>query len=110
MCTALSYAGDKPTMRHLQCLRSRGGRVVKPIESIAFRWDEVAIALDIDWCVIKYIRTDAHFQAVPACLEMLHKWLDGEGCQPATWMRFMEALIDAGFTNLAEDLEEVLKS
>ena len=46
---------------------------------------------------------------VKSCQEMLHRWLEGEACQPVTWGRLIEAIRDAELDTLARKIEELLK-
>jgi len=38
-------------------------------------------------------------------IEILREWLGGRGKQPVTWWTFIEVLKDAGFSELAKDIE-----
>ena len=38
-------------------------------------------------------------------IEILREWLAGRGKQPVTWQTFIEVLKDAGFSELAKDIE-----
>jgi len=128
----LSSPADKPKLYQLQCLQCQEKRVktrrwfgfkgqktrssvpilkqVKIIETVAARWEEVALALHFEGHTIQNIRYDTRFQCVDACREMFQKWLDGEGSQPVTWETLMAALVGAGFITLVEDLQELLRN
>ena len=47
---------------------------------------------------------------VPACCEMMQQWLNGEGRKPVTWLTLIESLTDAGFLDIAETLQEILRN
>ena len=103
-----SSPADKPKLYQLQCLQCRGRRV-KIIETVAAKWEEVALALHFEGHTIQNIRYDPHIQSIDtACRVMLQKWLDGEGRQPVAWETLMDALIDIGFVAVVEDLQEIL--
>ena len=38
-------------------------------------------------------------------IEILREWLGGRGKQPVTWWTFIEVLKDAGFSELAKDID-----
>ena len=80
------------------------------METVAAKWEEVALALHFEDHTIQNIRYDTRIQCVDACREMFQKWLDGEGSQPVTWETLMAALVGAGFITLVEDLQEILRN
>ena len=43
-----------------------------------------------------------------SCHEIFRRWLDGQGCQPITWEKLIEALKDAEKSCLAEQLQDFL--
>ena len=105
-----SLTADNPKLYQLQCLQCRGRRV-KIIETVAAKWEEVALALHFEGHTIQNIRYDPHIQCIDtACRVMLQKWLDGEGRQPVAWGTLMDALIDIGFVTVVEDLQEILRN
>ena len=82
---------------------------MKIIESIAAKWEEVALALHFEGHTLQNIRYDTRVQCVDACREMFQKWLDGDGSQPATWETLRDCLVDAGFVTLVEDIQQILR-
>ena len=82
---------------------------MKIIETVAARWEEVALALHFEGHILRNIRYDPHIQCIDtSCREMFQKWLDGEGREPVTWKTLMDALIDIGFVTEVEDLQEII--
>lgn len=82
---------------------------MKIIETVAARWEEVALELHFKGHMLQNIQYDPHIQCIDsACRVMLQKWLDGEGSQPVTWETLMDALVGAGFVTVVEDLQEIL--
>ena len=74
------------------------------------KWEDLALFLEFDYDVIKIIRdNNKRDTCVEACEEMLHRWLEGEACQPVTWGRLIEAIRDAELDTLARRIEELLK-
>jgi len=47
---------------------------------------------------------------VQACCKMMQQWLNGEGRKPVSWLTLKESLIDTGFLDLAETLQEILRN
>ena len=84
---------------------------MKIIETVAARWEEVAMELHFEGYTLQNIHYDPHILCVDtACRVMFQKWLDGEGRQPATWETLIDALVGAGFITVAEDLQEILRN
>ncbi len=103
----IHYSGTQPNLKLLQSLNI-GEKRIRIIDSVAANWEEVAIALDFDVPEIATVRLECHFQPKPACRMILSNWLKGQGCQPPTWERLVEALSDANFLSLAQDLQQIL--
>ena len=82
--------------------------MVKVIESVAARWEKVAIRLKFEHQVIDRIKRDNNYQCVPSCQTMFAEWLDGNGRQPVTWQTLITALQEADFSVLASDLQILL--
>jgi len=82
---------------------------VKIVETIAYRWQDVALALHFEGSVIASIKESTFSNVEEGCKRMLDRWLEG-GCREAvTWKRPVEALQNAGFIELAESLRSTLK-
>lgn len=84
------------------------GKVVKVIESVAARWERVAIRLEFNHHIVERIKRDSHHQSIPSCQTMFTEWLDGNGRQPVNWQTLITALQEADFSELANDLQVVL--
>ena len=84
------------------------GKVVKVIDSVAARWEKVAMRLHFNHHVIECIRRDNHHQTTPSCQKMFAEWLDGSGRKPVNWQTLITALQEADFSELASDLQVVL--
>ena len=81
---------------------------MKVMETVAAGWEHLAIALGFEGYVLESIQRDAHFQTTTACRQILQRWLDGEGLHPVNWTTLTEALIEAGYLDLATDIRELL--
>jgi len=108
MCTFVSpctFPADKPKLQQLKFLRFQG-RTLKIIETVADQLEEMARALQLEDHVTNTCETDP----VPASCEMMQQWLNGEGREPVTWSTLIQSLIDTGFLDLAETLQEILRN
>ena len=86
------------------------GKVVKVIKSVAARWEDIAVRLHFDHNIIKHIKRDNHHQTIPSCRTMFGEWLDSKNRKPVNWKTLITALKEAEFSELASDLQEVLRS
>ena len=73
-------------------------------------WENLGLALEFDFDVIKSIEIDALCKTEKCCRELLNRWLNGEACQPVTWKRLIEAISDAERGELASELEQLFSS
>jgi len=89
----------------MKMLKLPGGRQVKIVETIAYRWQDVALALYFEGSVIASIKESTFSNVEEGCRRMLDRWLEGGCHEPVTWKRLVEALQDAGFRKLAESLD-----
>ena len=97
-------AGDKPLSHQMKMLKLLGGRQVKIVETIAYRWQDVALALHFEGSVIASIKESTFSNVEEGCRRMLDRWLEGVCHEPLTWERLVEALQEAGFVDLADSL------
>jgi hypothetical protein len=86
------------------------GKVVKVIESVAARWEEVAVRLYFNHHAIERIKRDNHYQTTPSCRTMFGEWIDGKGeiRQPINWKTLVTVLKEAEFSELASDLQDLV--
>ena len=79
------------------------------IEEVAGYWEDLARALHFESSVIEHIG-DMFFQTEDACREVLRRWLEGQGetRQPVNWATLIDSLSEAGFVDVAEELQEAL--
>ena len=85
------------------------GKVVKVIKIVAGKWERVAVRLLFDQHDIERINRD-HHQTIPSCQAMFAEWIDGEHRKPVNWKTLITALEEAEFSELASDLQVVLRS
>ena len=105
--------GGAPTPRQLQCLKGPSGEVVRIIDTVASKWEEVAIGLGYKGHMIKTIEKAAQNQPIKASRNMLLQWQEGQQDLrwPVTWATLIEVLRnDAALATLAEDVTKCLKS
>ena len=90
-------------------IEGRRGRKINIIETIGSEWVEVAKALDMGQEDIDIIRSTHSDNDEEACHEMIATWLEGNNGE-VSWTAFIQVLIDAGLSQLADDLKGVLRS
>ena len=85
--------------------------MVKIVDGIAAKWEDVAIALGFDAPAIDCIRRDHATDCKAACTSMFHKWLNMEHadiCKPVSWTVLIQGLQDAEFSSLADEITGIL--
>ncbi len=86
------------------------GKVVKVVKSVAGKWEGVAVRLYFNNHDIERIKRDNHHLAIPSCRTMFAEWLAGEVRQPVNWVTLIKVLEEAEFSELASNLQVVLRS
>ena len=74
---------------------------MKIVQKLSVDWQRVATILGFDHSVLTTIEYDYPHMTEKACEEMFHRWLNGEAGGIVTWERLIEALNDAGHSELA---------
>ena len=84
---------------------------IRIIDKIAHKWDQVAITLHFETNEIEGIERDCQCQTNDASRKMIMKWLDGGGSlrKPITWATLIEALEEAGLSEVAKDIVSILQ-
>ena len=102
--------GSAPKLSQLMDLKLKvGGNRLKVIQSVAADWKLLGLALEFDYAMLMVIERSNLHLVEDSCLDLLHRWLSGEACQPITWERLIEALREVGQTALAAKLEDTLQ-
>ena len=85
-------------------------KTVRVIDGSASKWDRIALRLHFRSSMISQIRMDCQTNAFRACQSVFSQWLDGkEGLRtPRTWGTVIDALKEADYGQLAEDLKEAI--
>ena len=96
-----------PTLQELQALQHTT-KQINIIESIAAKWEGVALQLSIGKNRIDIIRCNSPHDVEKACRRMLGWWLDTERDR-ATWRRLISALKVNRLFALAHDIEKALE-
>ena len=102
---------DPPTLDELEQITGSDSKVVRVIDTVAPKWEEVAIALGFDGPAIDRMRRDYATDCREACSQMLQKWLRMDYvdiCKPISWDVFVQSLQDAEFSCLADELSAIL--
>ena len=97
----------------MQRLKGPTGEAIRIIDTVAPKWEEVAIGLGYRGHMIETIEKTAHNQPKKASRTMLLQWLDGHQDLnwPVTWATLIEVLKDeADLATLAENVTKCLKS
>ena len=86
----LCSSDAKPTIQELQLLKqNERGSELRIIESMASKWQTIAIFLGFDGSRIETIDMEAMKKPEDACRQMLKKWLDGDkSLKPVTWKAY----------------------
>lgn len=101
-------AGSRPTMLELQMMLDADSNEMRIVDEIAPRWDQVAIALEVDQLVINILTRNFPQNAQQACYKMLWQWLDCQASQ-VSWGFLIDALCRADYKVLAKRIEAAKK-
>ena len=99
----------KPELHELDLLKGKS-KTVTIIDSVASKWDKLAIRLYFGGEDIRRIQRSSQHQSDTACRNVFIDWLGGNGREPITWETLIEALKEAGLTELAKDARDILLS
>ena len=97
-----------PKLHQIDRIEGYDGKVVQVIKYVAARWEEVATRLHFESHDISRINGDNHYKNIPCCRKMFGEWLDGNGREPVNWETLITALKEAGFSQLASDLQNII--
>ena len=86
------------------------GKLIKVVDSVAFKWEELAIALGFEGAAIERIKKDNFHKSKDSAIKMFEEWLNKgmSGCSqhlPATWITLIQCLVDTELAELANVLE-----
>ena len=95
----MSCTDKKPKLQQLQQFDGVKG-VVRVIDAIAYKWEEVAIAFGFNGPSIERIKKDAFYRNKKATTDMFVEWLEegdsnSELRTPVTWSTLVECLKEA---------------
>ncbi len=94
-------------MLELQYMEDSEGNELRIMDEIAPRWDQVAIALEVDERFIKILARDCSQNALQACHRMLAHWIDSQS--QVNWGFMVDALRRADYKVLAKQVQEARK-
>ena len=83
-------------------------KTVKIIDSVAHTWEKLALRLHFDGSDIARIKRDNTNDCIQACRTVFTEWLQGKGRRPGTWETLVEALREAGFIELANEVKTIV--
>ena len=85
-------------MQQLERFVGKNGMMFEVVKEVSTDWEKLALALHLRG---EIIREQRHFQPEAACRNILQRWLNGDGQQPATWDTLLDCLEDIGHGTLA---------
>ena len=97
---------NQPTLNQIDRVEGING-AIKIIERVAARWKQVATRLHFEGHDIQRIDTDNSKSCIDACRTVFIEWLKGKGRMPITWETLINVLKEAGFSEIASDLEHL---
>ena len=106
-CFIFTCTDHVPTIQQLQEIQGRDGKTVRIMDTVASEWEEIAIAMGFPAHELKTIRRDNLRDAKRATLHIFTQWLGGDYCTPVSWGSLVDCLDQAGFSNVALDLQEM---
>jgi hypothetical protein len=100
---------DTPTLKNLSMMKTRGGKEIKIISTVASKWLKLGDQLGFDKYGSKLdaIQTKSRGDPEPCCREMFQYWLKGNGERPCSWHELIKLLKDCDFKVLAEQVKSV---
>ena len=98
-----------PKWHQIDCIEG-SGKKVNLITQVAARWERVATRLYFQVCDIDRIKKDTHHSSIPACSQVFKEWLEGKGRHPTTWETVIKALKEAELSEVAKDLEIIIRA
>ena len=104
-----SVLDKKPKLLHLLKLQAEGGKEVKILNQVAWKFEEVAYALEFEPGDCRAVLRTTNHDYHKACLKIFEKWLDGEGRKPVTWATLIQALEDADLKEVARELKNTVR-
>jgi hypothetical protein len=102
------YADAAPTLKGLSMLKTREGKKIKIISTVASRWRALGDQMEFDEFGAKLdaIKTKNNNDPEECCREMFQHWLKGNGVRPCSWCKLIELLNDCDFEVLAGQVRD----
>ena len=103
-----------PSFNALLLLRGTGDKKVHVIDTIASRWEDLAIALGFDGHMIDFVKRDFIQDSKGASCKILHMWLDPENVHnynlktPVSWSTLLQCLRDIEYSTLCDDIQTII--
>ena len=99
-----------PIELHQLELLEENGSTVRIINTVASKWDRIAIRLHFSGHDISRIERDHEKSVVRACQTMFSEWLEGKGRKPISWNTLIKTLKEADYSELASEVETILNT
>ena len=107
---SLLSAAARPKLPQLLCLKTRSGETINLTLRVGNKFRPFGHILldDSDGTKTDQIVMQYHWVGSEVTLEILKRWIRGEGKQPVTWKTLTDALSAIGLTELAKSILESL--
>ena len=104
---------EKPSLSDLWTLQGSGGKKVKIIETIASKWEQLAMALGFDGHTIDNVKRDFERDCEGASHKILRKWLEETDSYdnlklPVSWSTLIQCLRDIEYSSLCDDIQMII--
>ena len=81
--------------------------MINVVAGVADKWKMLGVLLleDNDGAVIKSLSSQFNSNSTEITMEILSRWLRGEGAQPVNWKTLIDSLNSIGLSELASSIE-----
>ena len=95
-----------PTLPQLISLPTRTGESINILQRVGTEYTFLGLILldDKDGCIVDQITSQYQKNAVNITMEILKRWIRGEGKQPVTWKTLTDALAAIGLSELTKSI------
>ena len=110
--TAVRSLASKPTLPELLNLKTSSGSTVNIVEEIGTHYTPLGILLlnDHTGAITSALVSEHRLNVDEINLDILTRWLQGQGKQPVTWSTLIDVLRDVGLSVLARLIQDTVTS
>ena len=95
---------SSPRMAQLESMWTHKERITL-IKTLSPWWRDIGLCLEFSPAALDTIYADEAHKMESCCRRLFHCWLGGAGVQPVLWRFLLDALGEAGFRGIADDIE-----